>query len=240
MSDSVIVAPEVLNPGDPLFSKVAFLCSFDGAHDSNVFFDKSQYSHTITAVNEAKLTTASKKFGTAALTLDGSNDSATVANHASLVIGTKEFCIEGWVNNSASAAALDVLFAKGNSGAFVDGQWAVGIDNSTQQLYFRYSAGSAARMANGIVDGTWQHVMVSRQIVEGVGYLRMGIDGVIQSEASGPAWATLNLSTTQALNIGVGPGGSWFNGLLDEWRVTVEDPRYIGNYPVPTEPFKAN
>jgi len=86
---------------DPYVNNVSLMLSMDGANNSTTFIDSSQNALAVTAVADAKISTAQSKFGGSAAYFDGTGDYLTVASNAAIAFGLGDFTIECWVNFSA-------------------------------------------------------------------------------------------------------------------------------------------
>jgi len=115
---------------------------------------------TLTFNGHAQLDTTVKKFGSASLKLDGTNDSVSAASHDQFGFGTDEFAVGFWVYRNStgltSATALDFrdsgTDASGLSIAFRGSEYDVRVGNTTA-----LSAASA-----GITTGAWHHIAVAK------------------------------------------------------------------------------
>jgi len=120
--------------------------------------------HTLTCYGDAKLTTAQKKFGSAALTFDGTGDYVKIDDAADLTMGTDNWTLEMQVR-LASLAAQCYFCTWYQSATAVAGL----LFNNTQRLRFiSYDTGWSLQLnlSQGGVDGwsvdTWYHVAAVR------------------------------------------------------------------------------
>jgi hypothetical protein len=207
--------------GDPYFANVSLLLHMDGSNGSTTFTDSSSNAFAVTAFGDAQVTTTDPKFGTGALTLDGSGDYLTVAADADFQFGTGDFTVECWVY--VNSVGNTGLFTFGGSGSglqvnLFSGQWNLG------------TAGSGGSALASITTGAWQHLAVTRSGSS----LRMFIDG---TQIGSTLTDTTNL-TDNALKIGYYFGTAYtVNAKIDEFRVTKGFARYTANFTAPTAPF---
>ena len=91
---------------DPFFANVSLLLHGDGTNGSTTIVDSSPSPKTVTAVGDAKISTAQSKFGGASIGFDGSGDS--LAAPASIShFGTGDFTIELWIyRNNAGTSGI--------------------------------------------------------------------------------------------------------------------------------------
>jgi hypothetical protein len=207
--------------GDPDFSSVSLLLHMDGTNGSTTFTDVSANAFAVTAFGNAQVTTTDPKFGTGALTLDGTGDYLTVAADAAFQFGTGDFTVECWVY--VNSVGNTGLFTFGGSGSglqvnLFSGQWNLG------------TAGAGGSALASITTGAWQHLAVTRSGSS----LRMFIDG---TQIGSTLTDTTNL-TDNALKIGYYYTPDYaMNGRVDEFRVTKGVARYTANFTAPTAPF---
>ncbi len=91
-NDAAAQATYVTNAG--IDSDTKLLIHFDGADEAQAY--TAETGQTVTFEANAQLDTAQKKFGTASLLLDGTDDKVTVPDSLDWVFGDGNFTIEGW------------------------------------------------------------------------------------------------------------------------------------------------
>ena len=208
--------------GDPNFANVSVLLHMDGTNGSTTFTDSSSNAFAVTASETAQITTTDPKFGTGALTLDGSNDYLAVVADADFQFGTGDFTVECWVYlNSGNNNNGLFTFGGTNSGLAVaayDGNWALTM------------TGSDGFPMGAVTLSTWQHLAVTRSGTS----LRMFIDG---TQLGSTLTNSTDLATNQ-LKIGYYYSSSYsINAKIDEFRVTKGVARYNATFTPPTAPF---
>jgi hypothetical protein len=210
--------------GDPDFANVSLLLHMDGSNGSTTIVDSSSNGHIISVFGNAKLTTSDKKYGTAALTLDGTGDYLTVPAGSGFQLGTGDFTVECWCKPAVIS---------GNDGLFTFGGTSSGLSVSLYQnnWYLGTSGGGGTLMGSASSDlNVWRHVAVTRSGTS----LRMFIDG---TQKGSTITNSANLSDNQ-LKVGYYYSSSFpFNGLIDEFRVTKGVARWTANFTPPTAPF---
>ena len=222
--------------GETSFNKVSLLLPFDGSDTATSTSDESDNSHTITFAGTAQLDTAQKKFGTASLLLDGNSDYIQVADHGSFDFGTGNFTVECWIR----------FAALGNNTIF--SHWANGTATS-MSYYLTYFNGSGilrlGHYLSGNADtsyswspstGTWYHIALERSGTT----IKVYIDGTSVISVSASTTALRN--SEDPFRIGVfndastgSPSLDWyFNGHIDDLRITKGLARYGANFTPPT------
>lgn len=219
---------------DPNFASVGLLLHMDGADASTTFTDNSSSAKTVTAVGNAQIDTAQSKFGGASGLFDGTGDNLTLADSADWFMDTGNVTVEFWIRFNAVTGLYYAV------SQYVDG-------NNFLAVIFNFTAAVGARFfilnggafdvdfsqgaTTGWSTGTWYHVALVRNGHDWAIYR----DGTsIASTTDASAWP--NFAGT--LYIGqLGDGTNYFNGWLDDLRITKGVARYTANFTPPTEAF---
>ena len=222
--------------GETDFNRVSLLIPFDGSDTATSANDDSSNSHTITFAGTAQLDTAQKKFGTASLLLDGDSDYVTVGDSDHLYFEADDFTVECWVR----------FAALGNNTIF--SHWANGTATSMSYYLTYFNGSGILRLGyylGGNLDtsyswspstGTWYHIALERSGTT----LKVYIDGT--SVISVSASTTVLRNSEDPFRIGVfndattgSPSLDWyFNGHIDDLRITKGIARYGTNFTPPT------
>ena len=226
---------------DPFVNNVSLMLAMDGANNSTTFTDSSQNALAVTAVADAKISTAQSKFGGSAAYFDGTGDYLTVANNTVNAFGLGDFTIECWVNFSAlpgtAGQNMGIANTMTSTGSATFTHWWLGLLNSagTLRLHLgRHGNGDVFAYVNWTPAlNTWYHIAVTRSSSSVVS---MFINGVSQSvTTSGSNWAN-NFSATGILSIGLVATALTFNGYIDDFRLT-RAARYTASFTPPSAPF---
>lgn len=237
----------VRTSGDVFLQQIVSLLHMDGANDATVFNDATGKRWTRTGT--AALKTATKKFGTASLYCDGNGDYLSSTDDGSFDFSTGDFTLEAWINLAGPSGTTET--GTGNRNGCIIGNdtgttgWNFFVYGDTTDtksgLYLETKlsgVGAAASAAYAFNYGQWYHVAVTRK----AGSVRFFVDG-----AQVGSTATISAAVTcGGSNIWIGaalPGSGWsryFNGYIDDLRVTKGVARYDGSYSVPTEAFPEN
>ena len=221
----------VINPyqyagssGDPYFSNVSILLHGDGTNGSTTFTDSSSNNHTLTVNGDTQISTAQSKFGGASMYFDGNGDYLTVSD-SSLALGTGEYTIELWVY-ILSATSLEAMASCGISTS-ANGSWQLRFGNNG---IINFRVGTTTKLSTTISFNTWHHLAVTR---DSSNTGRMFLNGTLEDSS------TFNNNHSQdALKIGVSRNlGYYFDGYIDDFRITKGVARYTSNFTPPTEPF---
>jgi len=211
---------------DPDFANVSLLLHGDGANGSTTIVDSSPSPKTVTAVGNAQISTAQSKFGGASIALDGSGDYLTVPNNADYAFGAADFTIEAWVY-FGNLTTFSTIASTRDATNSVTG-WTLGV-NASEQPYFYTNAFDIT--GNALAQNTWYHIAAARAGSS----LQMYVNGA----QVGSTFTDTKDYTNQTLSIGSTVGGSvqFFNGYIDDLRITKGIARYTANFTPPTAPF---
>lgn len=218
-------------PGDPYWANVVSLLHFDGTDASTTFAD--QTGKVWTAAGNAQIDTAQSEFGGASLLVDGAGDYIRTPNHVGFDFAAGDFTVEFFARPAAAIGSTQIALCK----ATTDGSrsWVAGFA-AGNVLYFGYSANSTNLVdivspAAAISSGAFSHVAYVRSGAEMIFY----VNGLEIHRASLSATLATVVAETQ---IGGRPSDNqFFNGHIDELRITKGVARYTANFAPPTAQF---
>lgn len=185
---------------------------------------------TVTPVNGAYLDDFQTKFGSTSLKLDGEEDHLQIASNNDFGFSTDNFTIETWVYKTANTGSETILdFRAGTSN---DNAVAIGVAGLTPYLYvlgdFRINS------SVDITTNQWNHIA----------YVRNGSSGTlyINGIARGSWTDNTDYGTAKPLVIGSVYTGttSYWDGWIDETRVSKGVARYTQNFAVPSSEFTSD
>lgn len=218
-------------PTDPYFANVVSLLHFDGADASTTFTD--QTGRVWTPSGGAKISTARSKFGGASGLFNGSTSSViNAASDASLGFGSGDLCFEAWLFFDSPYVTPRLMGNLAGSG-WAANRWVVGnISNGVQFYANNFSAGSPLLSSTVTGLSGWKHIAIARS----GSTWRLFIDGVL--DTSGTFAGSLDGGGSQTFHMG-GSGGSaeFYNGSIDDARITNGVARYTAAFTPPAAPF---
>ena len=226
------ITPTQPVPVDPVFNNVSLLLHGDGTNGSTTITDSSPTPKTVTAVGNAQISTAiADPFGNSTrgvLAFDGTGDYLTTADSPSWDIAG-DYTIEFWARMPTQSTASFTLVYLGTN-AFVSSSGFL-IGHYLGNLTIKLNGSSFISATAPMLTNTWQHIAV---VVQGASLLAYvgGIQVVSGSSAT--------TSTLISLVIGNGSDldpNRWFNGYIDDLRITKGVARYTANFTPPTAPF---
>jgi hypothetical protein len=232
--------PVPVVPVDPVFNNVSLLLHGDGTNGSTTITDNSPSPKTVTANGNAQISTAQSKFGGASIAFDGTGDdcrieSTTISNW----FGTDLFTIEFWMRRLGDGFG-------GGAGILFDGILGGNlVANSVCGVYTRrtdrkisfFDGATLFETTSAITNNVWHHIAITR---DGSNNLKVFIDGVAGATGS----TSRNISGASLLYIGsdntsaiLASGNYYYNGYIDDLRITKGVARYTANFTPPTAAF---
>lgn len=209
---------------DDIYTKL--LLHMDGADNGTTFTDEA--GHTLTPVGNACTKTAVKKFGSASAYFDGNGDYITSPASDDFAFGTGQFTVDMWIRfhtvksyNEFFRMATDF-----NTGRFV--LWF----NGTLLQAVAGGGNSPTTISWTPTANQWYHLAVSR---DSSNNQRIFIDG----ELIGSAVSNNNYSQS-GITLGYGYDSSWFDGEIDELRISNGIARWVGNFTPPTSEYSSS
>lgn len=233
MSDSDVSSPvsyQVLHaykesdPGDPYYSFVVFLTSFNSGSATDT------KGHVINLTGDAAVTiTNPQPGGTHSLALDGLGDYATSPDSPDWDFGTGDFTLE-W---DAYHTDFSIGPAGGANRCALSrnlSAWAALAGHNIGTIIW-YVSGTVAETSNAMTIAAWNHVAVSRVS----GTTRVFINGVKGAEFAD----TRNYTYATPLVLGASdttPFGD-HKGNVGNYRITKGVGRYTTDFTVPSRPY---
>lgn len=217
--------------GDPFYSSVSALLHFDGADGSISIVDNAPSPRTFSVLGNARISTAQSRFGGSSLLLDGSGDYLETPNSPVFNFGTGDYTIEFWSYRTSTKA--DCIVAHNTTDASATGGWWVNFAADTFQVYCAGSLVVSVAGA-GTAGSSWKFW----RLVRASGTVYVFRDGaLIGSAASSHA-----MNSASSLQIGgssrFGGFDGWFNGHIDDLRITNGVARSTANFTPPSEAFE--
>jgi hypothetical protein len=211
---------------DNYYDNVSLLLSMNGANSGTSFVDSSLSTKAVTANGNAVTSTTQYKWGVSSAYFDGTGDYLSIPSDASVNFGTGDFTVEAWVYFLGTG---DYGLLGGSTNGTFD---FVFIGNEIRlgriNVAYDYSV-PWTRVTN-----SWVHVAWARQS----GSLKIFVNGVLTGT---PQNNTISYSAPGvAYAVGASKpdsGNRWFNGYVDDFRITKGIARYTANFTPPTQAF---
>lgn len=231
--------------GDPYWTSVSALLPMTGANDSTTFTDLSPTTKTVTAYGNAKISTAKNKWGISSGYFDGSGDYLQIDDHVDFQLGSENFTIECWIYISGYAANNNGYYTSNLVGKDVSGSreftfYITGTSSSFDYLVFiGFSDNFTYVLVNPSASfslETWHHVAACRYNNR----LYLFKNGVLLN-AGGDAFSITLQATNTPVRIGAQIYGGgydyYYNGYVQDVRITKGQSRYTADFAVPTGPL---
>jgi hypothetical protein len=217
----------------------------DGANGSTTFVDSTSNNLSITPFGNVAISTAQSRFGGSSAIFDGSGDYLQFADSESFNFGSGDFTIEMWIYpNALPGASFYHSLLSQRNGYTAEFSFSFhlapgGVPNFEISNTGNASSGSYALLTGTSVStGTWTHVAVTRQS----GTLRMFQNGSLTGTNSSANFTIYNSSATVKSGAFDNPpwSNSYYNGYIDELRVTKGIARYTSAFTAPTSPLPSS
>lgn len=215
--------------GDPHFTQTVLLLDGSGVTDKSPNAVQIGYG--------LKITNERSKFGGTSLYTNGA---ARYQFGPSNLFSMADFTIECWVNGATQSDYVHtVLGAFGYAGNWNgEGMWALRTRwlNSNEVVFTMRGQWSHTdvRTFYNVMDNNWHHIAVVRQS----GTITIYIDGIARGNTG---YVDVNTSVTEPIVVG-GYGGAlsneyYYNGYIDDVRITRNVARYTTNFIPPAVSF---
>ena len=223
-------------------SYTKLLLHMDGTNGSTSFIDSSLNPHTVTANGNAQISTAQSKFGGASGYFNGSSnfgDYISSLDSSDWTFPNGDFTVDFWVNintlpTNGNTKALFSRWVTGNDGYgfYLANNWAgkyglVFVSNINGGTSWVLNEGNLSETA-----GTWYHIAL----------VRSGNNWYIFKNGTQIASNTLsytisNISAPFVIGSELISTGRYFNGYLDELRISKGIARWTSNFTPPANPY---
>jgi len=213
----------------------AVVASFDGTYlgvtGKQTGFEvlNARTAKSVTFNDGAQLDTSVKKFGTASLALDGTNDSISIPSTGDFGFGTNtDFTIEFWAYANTTGLSSATLFDLRTNGSDTNG---ISVAyRAAGEVDMRVGTTTAITGSGaGIATGVWKHYALAR---EGTN-TRLFVDGTQRGIKTSD---TTDYGASKGLVIGADFDGTAnaVNGWIDDFRIEFGVAKYTSNFTAPT------
>ena len=213
----------------------AVVASYDGTYlgvtGKQLGFEvlNARTAKSITFNDGAQLDTTVKKFGSAALKLDGSNDSISIPSSGDIGFGTNtDFTIEFWAYSNTTGLSSATLFDLRDNGSDTNGLSLA--YRAAGEVDLRVGTTTAITGSGaGIATGVWKHFAVARDGTD----TRLFVDGTQRGIKTSD---TTDYGASKGIVFGADFDGASNNvtGWIDEVRIERGVAKYTANFTAPT------
>jgi hypothetical protein len=204
------------------FSNDVLLMNMNGTNGSQTFTDSAQSRTFVVHIGSPQVSTTQSKFGGASAYFDGSSIIRTSADNSSTTgfQYTGDFTIEYWVYPTSYSGNQRHIAIQGN------------VILGTMGGNLRAADAMTINDSSQLALNQWHHVA----------FVRSGSTGTFYKNGVSIGTATYSgaLTATSDMTIGGYSGNSeYFNGYIDDVRITNGMARYTANFTPPTSAFTA-
>ena len=220
--------PGVLS--DPNFANVSLLINADGLGDgSTAIVDASTNNLAITVNGNAQVDTAIKKYGTGSVKFDGNGDFLKLAPTPLFNFGTGNFTLEFWVYRAGNGSTSINRIIQFEDGDIVS-PILFSESSGSIHLWMSALAGSwsiAQNVTIGSLTTAWTHVALVRNGTSIVAY--------VNGTSAYSTTSSASLLDASDCVIAGQSAGRYFNGYIDDLRITKGVARYTTGFTPPTQ-----
>lgn len=219
--------------GDLYFDNVSLLLHMDGSNNSTTFIDNSKNALAVTANGNARISTTQSKFGGASGYFDGNGDFCTLANNAALSLSSGDFTIELWVYHAVRPTSTNtqILLDKDGTLNLSYPSYSITVDSSGLCVLNLGNGAGVSPTVTSYTIGTlplttWTHIAATKSGTT----IRTFLNGALMSSTTQGVAIT---DGGKSLYIGFyasAGAGAYFNGYIDELRISKGIARYTANF----------
>ena len=188
-------------------------------------------SNVLETAGNAQISTVQKKYGTGSMLFDGNGDYLVSPSGTAYHL-PGDFTIECWVYQNSTAGTQGVI-VKRRLDTTETGTWGIVADAGIFSFQKLQVTVVGTNFGTSVAN-TWQHIAVCRQ----GSTIRMFLNGTQSASVTD----STNYTNTRNLIIGAWnrsgagdvPTQGWFNGYIDDLRITKGVARYTANFTPPT------
>jgi hypothetical protein len=200
------------------------------SYQNGAIYDNAMMNDLIT-VGSAQISTSVVKYGTGSISFNGTNSYLKQGNTPQLQdyqLGSGDFTIEAWIYKTANGSAgYDALSQLGTNGNATDG-WFFEISSSRGYVFSTNSTSIISYNSNPNTSA-WQHVAVSKS----GNNTKMFVNGSQVGSTYTSAYTIPNTATQATIGVD-GSLALFFNGYVDDFRITKGYARYTTTFTPPT------
>lgn len=227
-------------PADEYYNNVSLLLPFDGLHGETTTTDLSPTPKTVTFHGNAALSNVQKKYGGTSCNVEGGY--LAFSANPEFNFGSSDFTWEAWIYRKAvnGATYADAIWCSQVSpvgfaiGINPDGKIGLAIDSPSGgdwDIRIGVDPGNP-RGTVAIPLNTWTHIAVTRQGSTFIGWVNGVIDQTFSSNA-------VISDANSGYFLGHWHDGwtRFFNGYIDDLRITKGVARYSADFTPPAQPY---
>lgn len=198
----------------------------------------SNFTPPVQPYGRVYISTSQKEFGTASMLFDGSGSYASLADSDDWNFGSGDFTIDCWAkwNDHTTSDGLQIIACQKDSGG---GEWFIGSLNATT-LVILFKNSDGVQIGNyqcnwTPTDGQWYHLAFERSGATG----KIFVNGISQTLREYAAFGTSDVGNLDG-DVLIGRYRTYdyyFNGWIDEFRISRGIARWTENFTPPTSAY---
>jgi hypothetical protein len=215
-------------PTAPLtaITNTSLLLNFTNA----AIFDNAMMNDMETAGN-AQISTSVKKFGTGSIAFDGTGD-YLISNTATTdlyAFGRGDFTIEFWAYLN-TVSGFQIIYEGRQTGTSTALVPVIYLNGASLRYYVN---GGDVITGSNLSTSTWYHIAICRSGTN----TKMFINGTQSGSTYTDSTVYVNYAQRPLIGIDANTSGNFYNGYIDDLRITKGYARYISNFTPPTAAF---
>jgi hypothetical protein len=219
------------NPVDLSRSNVSLLLHGDGTNGSTTITDSSPTPKTVSAFGNAQISTAQSKFGGSSIAFDGTGDYVEAPSLADFAMHAGNFTLEAWVRPTSTSSDTAIISLRQNA---IGGSPLSGCVLGIIATKLAFSNGTSWRSGGtSLALNTWSHVACTRNS----GTMNIWLNGVADRAAFTENGNFGDVARPASIGRFTGFDGQYYNGYIDDLRITKGVARYTANFTPPTAAF---
>ena len=207
------------------------LLHFDGA-DASVFFGDSATGKALTTYGNAQIDTAQSKFGGASGLFDGTGDLIDFPDTPDVDMAAGDFTVDFWIRTAQTTDGM-LCGQSSNAGSDIAFYFRINSTANKMTFYIYDTAGRSVVSATSINNGNWHHIAGVRYSNE----MKLYINGVSEGTPVGSLGTIPDRTTRFAIGRMGEYDGVYFNGWIDEFRISKGIARWTANFTPPTKAY---
>jgi hypothetical protein len=194
--------------------------------------------NVLETVGNARIINGTKKYGTGSMYFDGTGDYLFISGTINNSLGSGDFTVEGWVYLSGTTGQGS-LGEQGiiGSGVTTASRWVLRLQGTSTKFFSCWLNTPNNNMvgSTAVSQNTWYHIALVRS-GSSTNNIKFYLNGVLESQRTNTYGVPID-------NLVIGRtytnlNGEYWNGYIDDLRITKDIARYTSNFTPPTSSFK--
>lgn len=219
----------VVNASTPIDSYTKLLIHADGTDGQTTY--TAETGQNLSFFGDTQLDTGQLKFGDSSLQFDGSGDYIEIPDSDDWNFGSAEFTIDLWIRFAVVGAA-DLICSHSDGSNL----WQLNYDGTNLEFLIDSSSAPISKAWTPVVN-TWYHIAIIRGWGGAVDDWALTVNGTQLGTTVTASTAVSNESEPLRIGRGVTTTTNYFNGWLDEIRISKGIARWTTTFTPPTAQY---